>query len=303
MSHRLVKTPGLVPNGTAVFRTTLSSLAAGLLLLAACSSNEPEGSGVTLTSVTTVTSESATSAVDATPTPTPVTEPEPTTTTAEPSFYFATIPPGGELPDEATCAEQVLVDPSSEVIPDNAELNATTGGPAVEIDGADEVWNDALAPRITGNFEGTTEQILRWGACKWGFDEDITRARGITESSWVATRAGDETDDPALCALLDLAAPCPQSFGLLQVKGTVHDGTYPASTESSAYGVDYAMAWLRACFEGSFTWLEDERYVAGDELGCVGVWFSGEWFDQPANDYVGEVRFHLEARTWEDFGR
>ncbi|MGI9612046.1 MAG: hypothetical protein ACR2QO_03995 [Acidimicrobiales bacterium] len=292
-----------------MFRTTVSTLAAGLLLLAACSSDDAEGSGATQPSVTTATTESETtesetSAVESTPTTTePEPEPDETTSTVEPSFYFATIPPGGELPDEATCAEQVLIDPSSEIIPENAEMNATAGGPSVDIDGADEVWNDAFAPRITGDFAGTTEQILRWGACKWGFDEDITRARGITESSWVAGRRGDDTDDPALCKLIDLTAPCPQSFGLLQVKGTVHEGTYPVSTESSAFGVDYAMAWLRACFEGSFTWLEDERYTAGDELGCVGVWFSGEWFDQPANDYVGEVRFHLEARTWEDFGR
>ncbi len=224
------------------------------------------------------------------------------------THYFETLPPGSTLPDGAECAEKVLADPSIEIRPENDGPNSTVV-PATEfgtmrIDGADEFWNAELAPRIDGNFTGTTEQILRWGACKWGFDENVTRARAVTESSWFMSTEGDSTEDPGACALLGLDAPCPQSYGLLQVKGTVHTGTYPFSTQSSAFGVDYAMAWLRACFEGSFTWLvetEFERvdgYQAGEEYGCVGTWFSGEWWDQPANDYVGEVRYHVENQSW-----
>lgn len=227
---------------------------------------------------------------------------------SEPSHYFETLPPGSPLPDGAECAEKVLADPSIEIRPENREPNQTVV-PASElgtmrIDGADEFWNAELAPRIDGDFTGTTEQILRWGACKWGFDENVTRARAVTESSWFMNTEGDATDDAEACAMLGLDAPCPQSYGLLQVKGTVHTGTYPFSTQSSALGVDYAMAWLRACFEGSFTWLietEYERvdgYQAGEEYGCVGTWFSGEWWDQPANDYVGEVRYHVQNQSW-----
>ena len=113
--------------------------------------------------------------------------------------------------------------------------------------------------------------------------------------------AGDVTDDGAACALLGLDAPCPQSYGLLQVKGTVHEGTHPASTRATAFGVDYAMAWLRACYEGSFTWLEAEGYRVGDEWGCVGAWFSGHWYDEGAERYIAEVRGHLEDRTWETY--
>ncbi len=215
--------------------------------------------------------------------------------------YYATSGAGVELPDPARCAEEVGATASTETHPDNAEANATTGGPAVDIDGAEEVWNRALAPRITGDFEGTTEQILRWGACKWGFDENITRARAVTESSWRMATAGDVTDDAEACASLDLEVPCAQSHGLLQVKGTVHEGTYPASTRSTAYGVDYAMAWLRACYEGSFTWLDAEGYEAGDEWGCVGAWFSGHWYDDGAERYIAEVRGHLSERTWESY--
>jgi len=222
--------------------------------------------------------------------------------TVELGSYFSTIPPDGQLPDGAACARQVLGVPSIEIVTRNADFNSVAGGPAVSIDGADAYWNGVLAPRITGDFSGTTEQVLRWGACKWGFDEDITRARAYTESTWYAGRVGDETGSQELCSLIGLIAPCPQSYGLLQVKGTVHEGTYPASSRSSAFGVDYAMAWLRACFEGSFTWLTNAGYGPGNEMGCVGTWFSGEWLDQPANDYIGEVRGHVEARSWEQLG-
>lgn len=229
----------------------------------------------------------------------------PATSNTEPSelastVSYETLPPGSVLPDEAGCAAEVSARSSAERRPENTEANGVALDVEVDIDGADEVWNARLAPRITGDFTGTTDQILRWAACKWGFDEDITRARAVTESSWRVTTEGDDSDDPAECAIIGLDAPCAQSYGLLQVKGTVHVGTYPATTRSTAFGVDYAMAWLRSCYEGSFVWLGDD-YGAGDEYGCIGTWFSGNWWDQLANDYAGEVRFHLAERTWEGY--
>ncbi len=229
--------------------------------------------------------------------------PDATDTTVGPP-RFPTVGPGGVLPDGATCAEEVAAEPRPEVVPANTAANTTVVEvpPALIIDGADEVWNARLLPRITGDFVGTTEEILRWGACKWGFDLDITMARAYTESSWRMSTAGDSTTDGALCSLLDLTAPCAQSYGLLQVKGTVHQFTYPLSSTSTAFGVDYAMAWLRACYEGSFTWLADQGYTTGDEWGCVGAWFSGNWWDDGATTYVAEVQGHVADRTWERLG-
>jgi hypothetical protein len=218
-----------------------------------------------------------------------------------PAFYFETSAPGTPLPGGEVCAGQVRADESVENRPENDGPNSTIVDIAVEIDGADKVWNDRLAPRVTGDFTGTTEQVLRWVSCKWGFDEDITRARAVTESSWLMSTAGDITDNELDCDFLGLESPCPQSYGLLQVKGTVHTGTFPYSTESSAFGAEYAMAWLRACYEGSFTWLIDDGYVAGDEWGCVGAWFSGEWLDDAALGYIEEVKHNLETRAWERY--
>ena len=212
--------------------------------------------------------------------------------------FFTTLEAGTTLPSEQACAERILATPSEEVRPENTPANGTTVSASIVVDGAGEAWNERNASRVTGNFVGTTDQILRWASCKWGFDEDITRARAVTESSWRVSTEGDVTENADACALIGLDAPCPQSYGLLQVKGTVHEGTYPASATSSAFGVDYALAWLRACFEGEFTWFESADYAPGEEWGCVGAWFSGLWWDQSAIRYIGEVQSHLAERSW-----
>jgi len=213
--------------------------------------------------------------------------------------YFVTLAPGDALPTGEACARLVRQHSLPETHPENQAPNTRPGGPSVLIDGAEGFREDALAARITGDFSGSTEDILRWAACKWGFDEDITRSRAWTESSWSMLTAGDRSSEDWVCALLGLSAPCAQSYGLLQVKGTIHEGTYPASVESTAWGVDYAMAWQRACFEGAFTWLSSQGYQAGDVEGCVGAWYSGEWYDAPASRYIAEVARNLEARPWD----
>lgn len=213
--------------------------------------------------------------------------------------YFVTLAPGSPLPSDQACAQAVRSAPSVETHPANRAANQTAGGPTVRIDGADEQFNDVLAPRITGDFTGTTEDLIRWVACKWGFDEDLTRARAWTESSWSISTFGDETNDQQACDTLELPAPCYQSYGLLQVKGSVHEGTYPFAHASTAWGLDYAMAWQRACFEGAFSWLVDQGYAAGDVNGCVGAWFSGEWFDDLAVMYLADVGANLDNRPWD----
>ena len=49
--------------------------------------------------------------------------------------------------------------------------------------------------RVTGNFTGTTDQIIQWAACKWGIDEDIVRAQAAKESGWHQNAAGDWRTD------------------------------------------------------------------------------------------------------------
>lgn len=214
-----------------------------------------------------------------------------------PSPRFQTLPPGAKLPSGSACAAKIRRS-AFEPRPENAAANHTRGRAGAAIDGADAAFNQKYAPRVDGNFVGTTDEILQWGACKWGFSEDITRARAIQESYWRQSQLGDKTDSSAECKKIALPAPCWQSYGILQVKGTVHEKTYPLAKDSTAYNVDYALAWLRACYEGAFDHWMGNGYRAGDEWGCVGAWYSGNWYDSGARQYIGGVRQHLAERAW-----
>jgi hypothetical protein len=206
---------------------------------------------------------------------------------------FSTLSPGSELPSGAECAG--LVRRSDwEPRPENTQANQTRGRSGVRINGASESFNSRFAGRIDGDFTGTTDEIIQWGACKWGFDEDVVRAVAVVESWWRQSTQGDNG----------------VSYGILQVRSTVHEGTFPLSRDSTAYGVDYALAWRRACYEGDFTWMNEQGkrggYEEGDEWGCVGAWFSGDWYDgdrgvaySGARWYIETVKERLDERTWE----
>jgi hypothetical protein len=211
--------------------------------------------------------------------------------------YFPTLQPGSALPSGAACADRVRRS-SWEPRPDNREANQTRGTRGVRVDGADHELDGEIARRIDGDFTGTTDEILQWGACKWGFDENITRARAVRESSWRQAKQSDDTNLPRLCAVIGKGAPCPQSYGILQVKGTVHNGTYPLAERSTAFNVDYALGWLRACYEGAFSHWLGYSYRAGDEWGCVGAWYSGQWYDDGAKKYIEKVKRILEQQVW-----
>ena len=192
------------------------------------------------------------------------------------SAHFATLPVGSALPSDAACAAAVRNAPEVRAV--NATYNATKGTRA----------NDTYA-RVTGNFTGTTDEILQWAACKWGIDEDIVRAQIAKESWWKMTTVGDNGE----------------SFGLGQVRVPYQPTAFvdDNAKRSSAYNVDYTYAVWRSCYEGELTWLNTvERggtYAAGDAWGCVGVWFAGRWRTAPALTYIADVQAYQAQRVWE----
>jgi hypothetical protein len=206
--------------------------------------------------------------------------------------YFATLPPGSTLPSGAECAQRVRRS-DWEPRPENTQANQTAGVKGVRIEGGSETFNDRYVSRVDGDFTGTTDEIIQWGACKWGFDEDIARSVAVVESWWKQAHVGNGGE----------------SFGLMQVRATVHINTHPHSINSTAFNVDYALAFRRACYEGEFTWLNSAGkqggYVKGDEWGCVGLWYSGDWYDgnelvphSGARSYIKEVKTVFAKRTW-----
>ena len=107
--------------------------------------------------------------------------------------YFHTLPPGAALPSGAQCARWVRARPIAENKGMNRAYNRAKGEPvgprflAGDAPQADRL----IAPRINGNFTGTTREILRWAACKWGIDQDIVFAQAAVESWWRQTTLGD----------------------------------------------------------------------------------------------------------------
>ena len=242
----------------------------------------------------TTTAPTTTTTAPATTTTAPTTT---TTTTTPPTGRFVTLPPGSPLPSDAQCAARVR--PAAEIRPQNATQNATRG----------VVTNQpGLLARVTGNFTGTTDEIIQWGACKWGLDEDIVRAQTAKESWWTQRAGGDLTSDPSRCApghgigVDGHPGQCPESFGVQQVRYPYWGWAFPSAITSTAYNLDVALAARRSCFEGYETWLNQfergRNYAGGDLWGCVGLWFSGRWYTPESTSYIAEVQSYLAQRIW-----
>lgn len=239
-------------------------------------------------------------------------------TPAPPPPYFGTLAKGTELPSEETCRAMVRKS-RWEPRPENDDLNLRTPRPGSY---NPDLWTFLDSPlaesyrtRITGSFTGTTDEILQWGACKWGVDEDILRARAVVETNWRQRSQGDwRTSANEVASCLEVGIPtkmvfgqkgCYQSYSMFQIRGTVQRGTYAASKEVTAFGVDYAAAWHRACIDGAFSWLNGSGSYPGLDRGldyaiwgCVGAWYSGGWYNGLAQGYIARVKKVAIKKPW-----
>src|SRR6266496_4170332 len=164
-----------------------------------------------------------------------------------------------------------------------------------------------IVPRINGRFTGTTKEILRWAACKWGINQSIVFAQAAVESWWRQTTKGDWGTDRSACPPghrhLNAQGQCPQSYGILQNRYPFETSSWPGIGRSTAMNADTAYAIWRACYDGYETWLNTvnrgSRYHKGDAWGCVGRWFAGRWRTAPALQYIAEVKQYKRERIWE----
>jgi hypothetical protein len=228
---------------------------------------------------------------------------------------FLTLAAGTALPDEATCAARVRRS-SFEPRPQNGLANAhvATAAEVAQLApwDSDHAYDDhalALEARVTGDFTGTTDEILQWAACKWGFNEDHVRAEAVESSNWLqgaltdwTTTTADCPPDPATQAF-DGGSECAKTYGILQVLWTYHKDAWPMFRDSTAFHVDYVYALRRVCFEGwdssqAARANADHPYAANDEWGCMGAKFSGYWYDAAANGYIARVQGELAGRVW-----
>ncbi len=232
--------------------------------------------------------------------------PVPAGASSSPAF-FRTLPPGAKLPSGAQCAKWVRARPLRENKGMNRRFNHVTGQHVSRYFFAREPKaNRHIVPRINGDFTGTTAEILRWAACKWGINQDIVFAQAAVESWWRQTTKGDwQTSGcppghgPGVDGRPGL---CPQSWGVLQNRYPYETSSWPGIARSTAMNADLAYAIWRACYDGYETWLNTVphvgRYHAGDAWGCVGRWFAGRWHTPPAQKYIARVKQYLHERIW-----
>ena len=228
------------------------------------------------------------------------------------TIQVSILSPGTALPDEAECTSRVHLT-SKEARPDNTTANnhvPTTQqisdlAPWGSANGLDPKA-DAFRKQITGNYTGTTDDIIQWAACKWGIDADLIRAEAIAESNWHQNQTGDWTTDKSLCPPGEWnGTGCFQSYGMLQIKYIYNTTAWPMSRDDTAFNVEYAYGIIRTCFEGWATYLAHDTplpgypsYHAGDIWGCIGRWYSGAWYDQSAINYINSVKAHLQNKEW-----
>jgi hypothetical protein len=210
---------------------------------------------------------------------------------------FVTLPVGARLPSGQECAARVQRD-QQEPRPENTAANQFVPDRVTMPVWKDftEQANQQFVSRIDGKFTGTTEEILTWGACKWGLDADVLKAVAVQESDWRQSTVSDQSNNPQEC-VGGATPPCPTSFGIMQLKHTALPGSFPLSRQSTAFNVDYYGARIRACYEGWVTYLHDD-YHPGDLRDCVGWHWSGHWKDDGAQRYIQRVDHYLDSKPW-----
>jgi autotransporter family porin len=222
---------------------------------------------------------------------------------------FTTLASGAAGLPRTTCASQMTTS-TWEPISSNYTANHSVPAGPVPWSNAElgPYWAKWIAKRnlVTGNYTGTTNQIIQWSACKWGMDEDLMRAVAVQESDWRESMVGDN------CGRTGQA-----SYGLFQIKNAYCSGAdawggYPYSATYTALNADFYGAYLRSCLDGDFyasgnSWLYNgqsmPQIIAAKGLdyavwGCVGSWFSGGWYDSGAQNYINGVKGHLANKDW-----
>jgi hypothetical protein len=236
----------------------------------------------------------------------------PTGDIADLSFTPVGSPP---LSDSAAAA---LVTPAAENRPQNGgnyyqptETELATfrnavyrGGPNAGMR-ADE-YNPLLV-NVTGDFSGTTDEILQWAAYKWGIPPDLLRAVAVNESNWNQGEMGDPAD-------VTIAHKYPkrarvdgdtvyESMGITQIKwradGSLNPGTEALRRKSTAFNADLWGANVRYYYDGYCSWCRP-GYTPGQLWESIGAHYDpSPWGNQGALDYIDRVKGILAARTWE----
>jgi hypothetical protein len=142
-----------------------------------------------------------------------------------------------------------------------------------------------------------------------------TYCAGIATQGLLAGEAHDYQKDPVTSAggysYTPASGMCPKTFSILGIMSWDdpaweapypayagnQNGTFPFTRDSTAAAADYWGAYIRGCYEGWITWLNP---IPGDIWGCIGAWYSGDWYSSAANGYISRVQNNENTVIWLD---
>ena len=264
-----------------------------------------------------------------TPTPTPASQHFATVSSS------ASLPTGAQCAAmiPATSENVPANTPFNQIMPTAAQLSAYAAN-GYTFDYRDSY---AQYQRVDGQYTGSTDMIVRWAACKYGIDEDVVRAQGWIESGWLQGGAGDKRTTQAQCVQGSFSAlwnttigepdgstvSCPnccyQSWSLWQTKVYYEWMTWPQIMQSTAFAADYRYADQRACMDGAYTSYyassgQQPNTYAADIAnyqsnpnstntarvlwGCIGMHYSGSWYDSGAQTYISAAQNAMLTQPW-----
>jgi hypothetical protein len=228
------------------------------------------------------------------------------------------LPPHATLPSGESCAAKVSARP--EIRPQNRLYNLTvpTATELAPFYSKPLQFNGPPASdffRVDGNFKGTTDEIIQWAACKWGMDVTQLRAQGWAESGWNQAVKGDDEFEHSQCTGgngFDAWQPsgyCYTSYSAIQIKCTNYNAC-PMAYESTPFAFDFRGAYWRACMEGHIKYYADSKPEPGYPTypngtaqqmsdGCMGSWYSGNWYDSSALPYIDRVHGYMQSKPWQ----
>ena len=178
----------------------------------------------------------------------------------------------------------------------------------------DTTKRQSYLAQVDGNLcpgvaQPTTGQLLLAGWKRWLSDmlsqADYIRAQAVVESNWYQWKA-DGTPSHGDIGNGD-------SWGIMQAKPRDNQASYPLTANSTGFNIDYYLMMLAAIFNGDVAYLGETstpkvnglavpylpatRNVARMRL-AIGAWYSGQWGDSGALQYLAQIDAALAKQPW-----
>jgi hypothetical protein len=167
-----------------------------------------------------------------------------------------------------------------------------------------------------GLINPSTDDLIQWGAHKWGIPEDWLRAQYVNESSWSQFAMGDLTTEtntgwfpqfPIQSQVPGSGNQVYESLGISQLKwrpnNSVGSGTEPIRWKSTAFNIDFELAQVRFYYDNPMglrdTW-GDTSYVPCQQWNSLAGWYQPyPWNSDGQLNYITRIQQLLQSRSWE----